>query len=98
MIIPEDEKKKRGDYDHAPNESVINNQTDKEPPNRSIINNQNSDTKGRSNNWTIIVYPESAPENWRNILQDEHIKFVVSPCMIKTILKILAKSKNPIGM
>lgn len=33
----------------------------------------------RTRNWNIIVYPDSAPENWRDILDDEHIKWVESP-------------------
>jgi len=35
--------------------------------------------KGRTRNWTIIVYPESAPKNWREILDEEHIPWVESP-------------------
>lgn len=33
----------------------------------------------RTRNWDIIVYPESAPENWRDILDDLHIEWVESP-------------------
>lgn len=33
----------------------------------------------RTRNWTIVVYPESAPENWRDILNDAHIEWVESP-------------------
>lgn len=33
----------------------------------------------RTRNWNVIVYPESAPENWRDILDEEHIKWVESP-------------------
>lgn len=33
--------------------------------------------KGRY--WTMIVYPESAPENWRNILDNKHLEWVESP-------------------
>ncbi|MFK5220012.1 Rep family protein [Lactococcus cremoris] len=24
----------------------------------------------RARNWSLVVYPESAPENWRDILDD----------------------------
>lgn len=34
---------------------------------------------GRSRNWTCIIYPESAPENWVDILQAEHIQWIKSP-------------------
>lgn len=37
----------------------------------------NKDTRTR--NWTVVVYPESAPENWRNIFNTLHIEGVVSP-------------------
>lgn len=33
----------------------------------------------RTRNWTIIIYPESAPSNWRDILDEEHIEWVESP-------------------
>ena len=33
----------------------------------------------RTRNWTFLVYPESAPENWRDILDEEHIQWVESP-------------------
>lgn len=33
----------------------------------------------RTRNWTFIVYPESAPENWIEILTEEQVPFVISP-------------------
>lgn len=33
----------------------------------------------RARNWTIIVYPDSAPAEWRNILCDMHIPWICSP-------------------
>lgn len=39
----------------------------------------------RCRNWTIIVYPESAPENWREVLDEEHIEWVESPLHDKDI-------------
>lgn len=33
----------------------------------------------RTRNWNIIVYPDSAPDNWRDILEDLHIEWVESP-------------------
>lgn len=29
--------------------------------------------------WNFIVYPESAPENWKSILSEHHVAFSVSP-------------------
>lgn len=33
----------------------------------------------RTRNWSVVVYPESAPQNWREILDDLHIEWVESP-------------------
>lgn len=38
-----------------------------------------SEEKTRTRNYASILYPESAPENWLDILRDEHIKVFVSP-------------------
>jgi len=37
---------------------------------------QNDD---RIRNWTFLVYPESAPQNWRDVLDELHIQWVESP-------------------
>lgn len=34
---------------------------------------------GRTRNWSFVVYPESAPENWRDILDEMHLEWVESP-------------------
>jgi len=39
----------------------------------------------RTRNWTFIVYPESAPENWIEILSEEKVPFVVSPLHDKDV-------------
>jgi hypothetical protein len=39
--------------------------------------------KGRD--WTFLVYPESAPVNWREILDETHIRWVESPLHDKDI-------------
>lgn len=39
----------------------------------------------RTRNWTIVLYPESAPENWREILDDMHIEWIESPLHDKDI-------------
>lgn len=44
---------------------------------------------GRERYWTFIVYPESAPENWREILQQTGVQYAISP--------IHDKDKNPDG-
>lgn len=34
---------------------------------------------GRTRNWELVVYPESAPENWQRVLDDLHLCWVESP-------------------
>lgn len=33
----------------------------------------------RTRSWTFVLYPESAPENWRSIIDEWHIEWVESP-------------------
>lgn len=33
----------------------------------------------RARSWTFVLYPESAPNDWRGVLDDEHIQWVESP-------------------
>lgn len=35
--------------------------------------------KGRTRNFATIVYPESAPENWKSILEEEMVPAFISP-------------------
>ncbi|WP_438765663.1 Rep family protein, partial [Enterococcus sp. AZ186] len=39
----------------------------------------------RTRNWTCVIYPESAPENWREILDDMCIPWVESPLHDKDV-------------
>lgn len=39
----------------------------------------------RVRNWNIVVYPESAPDNWRELLDDLHIPWVESPLHDKDV-------------
>lgn len=39
----------------------------------------------RTRNWTFIVYPDSAPENWLEILKAEQVPFAVSPLHDKDV-------------
>lgn len=36
-------------------------------------------TDNRARSWTFVLYEESAPENWRDILDNEHIEWIESP-------------------
>lgn len=44
---------------------------------------------GRSRNWAAVLYPDSAAENWRDILSEMHVTVYVSP--------LHDKDKNPDG-
>lgn len=33
----------------------------------------------RTRNWTFVLYPESVPDNWRDILDEYHIEWIESP-------------------
>ena len=33
----------------------------------------------KKSHWAIIIYPESAPPNWREILQDTGLEVAISP-------------------
>ena len=39
----------------------------------------------RTRNWTIVVYPDSAPNNWRDIIDEWHIEWVESPLHDKDV-------------
>ena len=39
----------------------------------------------RQRNWTCIVYPDSAPTNWREILDEEHMPWAESPLHDKDV-------------
>ncbi len=49
-----------------------------------MANNTEKDT--RSKTWNLIVYPESAPEGWKELLVEDGISFVCSPLHDKDIL------------
>lgn len=39
----------------------------------------NSSGKGRTRNFVTVVYPESAPENWQEILSEQFVPAFISP-------------------
>ena len=44
-----------------------------------------STTDNRARHWSFIVYPESAPPNWRDIIDDLNIEWVESPLHDKDV-------------
>lgn len=51
-----------------PEEKQVETQAEKKPSNNV-----------KKRNWAFFVYPESAPENWRQILQETGLQCVISP-------------------
>jgi hypothetical protein len=39
----------------------------------------------RYRHWTCVVYPESAPQNWRDIINENHVEWIESPLHDKDI-------------
>lgn len=39
----------------------------------------------RTRNWVFVVYPESAPDNWRDLIDEHHIQWIESPLHDKDI-------------
>lgn len=39
----------------------------------------------RTRNWTIVVYPESLPDNWVDLIDELHIEWICSPLHDKDI-------------
>lgn len=39
----------------------------------------------RTRNWTIVLYPESMPDKWQDVLNDLHIEYILSPLHDKDI-------------
>lgn len=41
--------------------------------------------RGRTRNFATVVYPESAPENWRDVISDMHVAALISPLHDKDV-------------
>lgn len=52
-----------------------------------------ADKKARG--WTFLIYPESAPENWIDILRETHLGILLSPLHDKDTFTALDENKNP---
>lgn len=49
----------------------------------------------KNRNWTFIVYPDSAPSNWKEILQDTGLPFAISPLHDRDIIEATGELKKP---
>lgn len=43
------------------------------------MSEKKSSGNARARHWTFLVYPESAPDNWRSVIDDNHIEWIESP-------------------
>lgn len=50
---------------------------------------------GRARTWAFIVWPESAPERWLEMLEDTHIPAVVSPLHDRDVWTFEDELRNP---
>ena len=46
---------------------------------KSTGKSNTKETETRCRSWTIVVYPDSAPGNWRDFIDDLHIEWIESP-------------------
>lgn len=49
----------------------------------------------RSNKWAFLLYKDSCPENYLDILEEFHIPFILSPWHDKDIVKSTGEFKKP---
>lgn len=49
----------------------------------------------RYRNWVFVAYPESAPENWRSILDEWHIPWIESPLHDRDVNPGTGELKKP---
>jgi hypothetical protein len=66
-------------------------------PNGSVIINQKGGMMAkekRSNKWAFLIYQESGPENYLEVLEDLHIPFVLSPWHDKDVNKQTGEFKK----
>lgn len=69
-------KNKRKKDAPTPTETPLNDTSNEK---NNTFGNKKSQGTGRTRSWTFILYPESAPLNWREILDEEHIQWIESP-------------------
>lgn len=50
-----------------------------------MANDKNASGKGRTRNFASVVYPESAPENWQDILAEQFVPAFISPLHDKDV-------------
>jgi hypothetical protein len=61
------------------------------------MTNQNATktSDNRARIWACVVYPDSAPENWRQLLDDQHVEWVESPLHDLDVNESTGELKKP---
>ena len=72
--------------------SIDNSKIPEPSKNKEVKEIKVKDNRTRS--WTFVLYPESAPEHWRDILDELHIQWVESPLHDKDI-NATGETKKP---
>lgn len=75
-------KKSLKDTNNTPKKSDVKSQDKINTPNKSQVISQ---TDQRSTTWTFLVYPDSAPADWINLLKNLHVPFIISPLHDKDV-------------
>ena len=65
-----------------PKRSQVKGQKEIKTPKKSEVSSQDDQ---RSTTWTFLVYPDSAPNDWIDILKGLHVPFILSPLHDKDI-------------
>lgn len=60
-----------------------------------MANEKATPKDGRSRIWVAVVYPESAPENWQDILDEQHIEWAESPLHDQDVNPGTGEAKKP---
>ena len=77
--------------DKTPNKSKVTGQKKSKD---ELLQTEIKEKPQRSNTWTLLLYQDSAPENWEDKLKELHIPFIVSPLHDKD-LKPDGTTKKP---
>ena len=83
------DKLKKSLKNNTPIKSEVNGQTNVNTP-----TNVTGQTDQRSTTWTLLLYQDSAPENWKDKLKELHVPFIASPLHDKD-LKPDGTTKKP---
>lgn len=88
--IPKKSEVKSQIKDNIPKKSKV---TGQKKSKGELLQTENKEKPQRSNTWTLLLYQDSAPENWKNKLKELHVPFIVSPLHDKDLKQDGTKKK-----